>query len=294
MTEFKDLAYLIDMDGTIYRGSVPIPHAREFIRYLQQNRRKFLLVTNCPGNSTNALVEKVRNMGIHIGCNDIISSGDATAEFLCTSPYKRIYLIGSDALKDKLVKKGINVVTEDADCVVVGYDLSFNYKKMKEAAQFILNGAGFVCTNYDLTIPDGDRVVPHTGSIAASIEAATGVKPVYMGKPEYYLLEAVIKRLNCSRDKCCTVGDRLDTDIYFGIRQNIKSFLVLTGVTTREMLRHSKIQPTRAFENLLDILSYYSLFSIYIRCCIPAPCFSFCLETKTNLLNHYCLPIDFE
>lgn len=256
MNAFKDLVYLVDMDGTIYRGSDPILHAKEFISYLQQKGRKFLLVTNCPGNSTDVLIEKVRNMGIYIGQNNIISSGDVTAEFLCSSTYKRIYLIGSDALKEKLTGKGINVVTEDADCVVVGYDQAFDYKKMKEATQFILDGAEFICTNCDFTIPEGDKVVPHTGSIAAAIEAATGIKPVYMGKPEHYLLDAVVQRFGCDRSKCCIIGDRLDTDIYFGVKQNIISFLVLTGVTNPEMLKYSTIQPTKVFEDLSEVQLY--------------------------------------
>lgn len=257
MKVIKDLVYLIDMDGTIYRGSTPVPYAEEFIRYLQENERKFLMVTNCPENSTEALLQKVREMGIEIGEENIISSGDATAGYISdNTTYKRIYLIGNEAFKDKLIEKGLQIVSDNPDCVVVGYDREFDYKKMKEATQFILDGAGFICTNCDNTIPEGDKIVPHTGSIVASIETATGVKPIMIEKPERYLLDAAINRFNCSKEQCCMIGDRLDTDIYFGVKQDIISFLVLTGITNKKILKDSEIQPTKIFNDLSEVMLF--------------------------------------
>ncbi|HHY81700.1 MAG TPA: HAD-IIA family hydrolase [Clostridiales bacterium] len=257
MNGFRDLIYLIDMDGTIYRGSAPIPCAKEFIEYLKQAGRKFLLVTNCPGSSTESLIKKLSGMGIELDKGSILSSGDAAAEYLIKSTsYRKIYCIGSKALQDKLAERGLELVSEKPDCVVVGYDREFDYEKMKNAVQFILDGAAFVCTNYDATIPEGEKVVPHTGAIAEGIKAATGVEPVIIGKPESHLLSTVVSRFGCSREQCCIVGDRLDTDVYFGVKQNIKSFLVLTGVTTRDMLKESSIQPTKVFNNLYELMQF--------------------------------------
>jgi len=257
MSSYNDLIYLIDMDGTIYRGSCPIQYAKEFISYLQQGNRIFFLVTNCPGNSSDVLAEKLHTMGIDVEPDNIITSADATADYLAGNIFcKKAYLIGGNALKEKIAKKGIDIVSEHPDCVVVGYDKEFNYEKMKKATQFILDGAGFICTNVDSTIPDGNKLVPHTGAIAASIEAASGRKPVIIGKPERYLLDTLSRRVKCRREQFCIVGDRLDTDVYFGVKQNILSFLVLTGVTSMEDLKTSMIQPTKVFSNLYDLMAF--------------------------------------
>jgi len=235
---YSDLIYLIDMDGTIHRGSCPIQHAKEFIRYLQGGNRTFFLVTNCPGSFQDDLAEKLQTMGIDVEPDNIITSADATADYLASNTFcSKVYFIGGNALKEKIARKGIDIVSEGPDYVVVGYDKEFNYEKMKKATQFILDGAGYVCTNGDSTIPDGNKLVPHTGAIAASIEAASGVKPMIIGKPEPYLLDMLSRRFNLKRDRFCIVGDRLDTDIYFGVKQNTFSFLVLAGVTGMEELK---------------------------------------------------------
>lgn len=255
MLNYKNLIYLIDMDGTIYRGSLPIPHVKEFIRYLQDNNRKFLMVTNCPGSSKKKRVDKLSAMGIEVTEDKIISFGDATVDYLINNTkFSRFYLIGSKALEELFIQRGLEIVHENPDCVVVGYDVNFTYDKLKKAVNFILNGAGFISTNIDNTIPEGSQLIPHTGAITASIEAATGAKPVIIGKPERYLLDTAIDRLHCSKEQCCVIGDRLDTDIYFGVKQNILSFLVLTGVTKKEMLEDSIIQPTKVFDDLSQLM----------------------------------------
>ncbi|HHW47229.1 MAG TPA: HAD-IIA family hydrolase [Clostridiaceae bacterium] len=257
MGVYSKLVYLIDMDGTIYRGTCPIEYAKEFIRYLQQKNRIFFLVTNCPLNSAGALARKVQGMRIDVGPGNIITSADVTADYLVSSTScSKAYVVGSDALKEKIAGRGIGIVSEGPDCVVVGYDTEFSYEKMKKATQFILDGAGFICTNGDSTIPDGNKLVPHTGAIAASIETASGTKPVVIGKPERYLLDTVSRRVKCKKEQFCVVGDRLDTDIYFGVKQNILSFLVLTGVTTIDDLKKSNIQPTKVFNNLCELMLF--------------------------------------
>jgi ribonucleotide monophosphatase NagD (HAD superfamily) len=66
-------------------------------------------------------------------------------------------------------------------------------------------------------------------------------------------LDTAIDRLHCSKEQCCVIGDRLDTE-YFGVKQNILSFLVLTGVTKKEMLENSIIKPTKVFDDLSRLM----------------------------------------
>ena len=77
----------------------------------------------------------------------------------------------------------MEIVHENPDCVVVGYDVNFTYDKLKKAVNFILNGAGFISTNIDNTIPEGSQLIPHTGAITASIEAATELNLLLLVSP---------------------------------------------------------------------------------------------------------------
>ncbi len=257
MTRNSRLKYIIDLDGTIYRGMDPIPYAGELLQYLEENKRDYLLATNCPRNTPDSLVKKLSGMGIKVGHERIMTSGQVAASYIAENfPGAVVYLIGTYHLRDELSSLGIKIGCRNSDVVLVGYDTDFNYEKMKTAVKLINKGAKFICTNGDVTIPEGSEVVPHTGAIAAGITAATGIMPVNLGKPESYFLDEAVRRLNCSKEECCILGDRLDTDILAGVRYGIKSFLVLTGVTDRKQLEESRIKPDLVFENLKELIEY--------------------------------------
>lgn len=257
MIKAKKYNYIIDLDGTLYHGSSPIPYAKEFIEYLNQQKRFFLLATNCPRNTSSSLLETLAKMGIQAGEDNIFTSGQATASFLArTSPGAKVYLVGGKALETELLKEGLQLVEDDPDYVVVGYDPDFTYEKMKKAVQRILKGAVFITTNEDTTIPTEEGIVPHTGAISSSIETATGIKPLVIGKPEKYFVDEALRRMGCEKEDCCIIGDRLETDILTGVKHDITSYLVFTGVTNEAMLEHSTIQPTKSFKDLGELVKF--------------------------------------
>jgi 4-nitrophenyl phosphatase len=249
--------YLIDLDGTIYRGKEPIQYAEEFIDYLNYNHRKFIMITNCPENSTKKIKIKLQEMGVRVKTENILTAGQATAAYLAkVKAEARVFVVGSEALKEELVLCGMQLVTEWPEFVVLGFDREFSYEKMERASHWILKGAKYICTNSDMTIPQNDDLIPHTGAMALAIQAISGVAPVYIGKPERYMLDEALWRLRCSKDQCCIIGDRIDTDVLMGTRNGVLSYLVLTGVTDMNKVKNSEICPTRVFENLRELKNF--------------------------------------
>lgn len=251
--------YLIDLDGTLYKGQTKVDYADIFVNYLNKNNRKYLFVTNCPLNSPKIIAEKLKKMGIDADCDSVLTSGMVCSDYLLKKQYgKSIYVIGSPALKCELNKAGFELVENNPDVVVVGYDKDFTYEKMEKASISIRAGAVFVGTNIDNTIPYGNTFVPHTGSILASIIAATDKVPICIGKPSEFMLYSAIKKLDCQKNDCVVIGDRLDTDILFAVNNGIPGFLVLTGTTDLKMLAQSEIKPEKVFNNLNDIIEFES------------------------------------
>ena len=101
----------------------------------------------------------------------------------------------------------------------------------------------FLATNTDATYPIRDGVVvPGSGTYVAAIATASGKKPeLVFGKPSIMMLEQIIKDYDLDRSKTVMVGDRLDTDIVFGHNGNIKTLLVLTGVSKLHDLEHHEV-----------------------------------------------------
>lgn len=124
--------------------------------------------------------------------------------------------------------------------MVQGIDRSFNYASLAQASRWILSGAKFVLTNPDLMLPSDDGVMPGAGAIGAAIEAASGVKPVVIGKPESHLIKYATDLLNIQPEHAAVVGDNMRTDIAAGVNAGCRTILVLTGLTTTENLEHYK------------------------------------------------------
>lgn len=120
----------------------------------------------------------------------------------------------------------------EVGAVIVGFDEHISFPKMMKAASYLNDPETiFVATNTDERFPMPNFVVPGTGSIVRAIETCAERKPVVMGKPENYLCEIFFKE-EIKRDpsKFLMIGDRLNTDIWFGKNNNFQTLLVGTGV----------------------------------------------------------------
>lgn len=256
MEEVKLLIF--DLDGVIYRGNSLLPGARETIETLRKRGKLLAFLTN---NSTQTRLQyqrKLSRMGIKVSVKEIFTSAWGTALFLREKGFSKALVIGENGLRKELSRAGIKVVSspdEEVDCVVVGLDRRFNYKKLCYAFQAVKKGAMFIATNKDYTFPLEDRIVPGGGSIVASLQWALNMEPLLIGKPSTFLLEMILSFYGVDKSQAVMVGDRLDTDIEMGKRAGMKTILVLTGVTSAEELRGSSLKPDAVIKNLEEILS---------------------------------------
>src|SRR5207247_8437981 len=137
-------------------------------------------------------------------------------------------------VRTALAAVGILVVDEPsagADLVVVGWDRSVDYDKLRNASLLVERGARLVATNADASYPAPDGLWPGAGAILAAITTTTGATPdAVVGKPNPPLFEAAAARAGGGRS--LVVGDRLDTDVAGAAGLGWDSLLVLTGVAT--------------------------------------------------------------
>jgi HAD superfamily hydrolase (TIGR01457 family) len=237
-------AWLMDLDGVVYRGSQPIRGAAEFIRWLIETNQPFLFLTNHSARTPESFAEKLQRMDIPAEPRHVLSSAIVTAEFLKRERNgKTVFLIGEEGLRLALEGAGVESVEHQPEIVVVGFDRGIHYDLLVRASRFILAGAEFIGTNGDGSYPLEDGPAPECGALLAAVEAATGQKPLVMGKPERFMYEEALRRLGSKRENSVMVGDRLDTDIEGANRMGIRSVLVLSGSTTRSEAELSSTKP---------------------------------------------------
>jgi len=146
---------------------------------------------------------------------------------------------------------------DGAAAVVVGIDWHVTFDQLKRATLLIRAGAKFVGTNSDATFPAPEGTIPGNGALLAAIETATGVQPIVVGKPEPILYQQALRRLDTPLEATAALGDRLETDILGGVRVGIKTILVLSGITTPEMVAVSAYQPDWVFDDILDVMRHW-------------------------------------
>lgn len=245
--------YLLDLDGTLYRGEQAIPGARHFVGQLWERGIPYLYLTNNSSRTPAQVAEKLRRMGFPAEEEQVFTAAQAAARLLTgEGEQPRVYAIGEEGLMAALQEAGCRLVQEKADAVVVGIDRQFTYDKLKRASLEIRAGARFVATNGDRVIPTEEGLLPGNGSLCAAVAAASGVNPVITGKPKPLIFQYALELLGTSRKKTLVVGDNLETDIRGGRDAGMDTLLVFTGVTTPEDGHSSEIQATHALEDLRD------------------------------------------
>lgn len=248
--------YLLDLDGTIYRGSEVIPEAVDFIARLTAQGIPYLYVTNNSSMTPQQLADKVQKMGIPTKPEQFFTSSMAVAETIRKMEGERqvtVLAIGETGLCTALAEKGITVTDKaPADYVVVGIDRSFSYEKMKQATLAIYGGARFLSTNCDRAIPTEEGLVPGNGALTASIAYATNQQPLYVGKPEEVIIKLALERLGLAAEDVIMVGDNLETDIACGENGGVDTLLVYTGFSRAEHIETSRVKPTYTIQSLTE------------------------------------------
>lgn len=246
--------YLIDLDGTIYKGSDRIPAGEQFIRDLQAREIPYMLVTN----NTTRTPEQVQAMlrdkfEIETPLETVYTATLATVDYMKDANLgNTVYIIGEEGLKSAIYEAGFAEDTENPAYVVVGLDWSVDYEKFVTATLAIQKGAHFIGTNPDLNIPTERGLLPGAGSLIALLEAATRVKPAIIGKPEAIIMDKALARLGIEKAEAIMVGDNYLTDIMAGIQNDIDTLLVLTGFTSKEEVPTLPIAPTHVLESLAE------------------------------------------
>ncbi|VGU93111.1 4-nitrophenyl phosphatase [Streptococcus pyogenes] len=244
--------YLIDLDGTIYQGKNRIPAGERFIKRLQEKGIPYLLVTN---NTTRTpeMVQSVLANQFHVetGIETIYTATMATVDYMNDmNRGKTAYVIGETGLKSAIAAAGYVEELENPAYVVVGLDSQVTYEMLAIATLAIQKGALFIGTNPDLNIPTERGLMPGAGALNALLEAATRVKPVFIGKPNAIIMNKSLEVLGIQRSEAVMVGDNYLTDIMAGIQNDIATILVTTGFTRPEEVPTLPIQPDHVLSSL--------------------------------------------
>lgn len=282
--------FLFDCDGVLWLGTHLLPHTKEILSQLTEMGKQCVFVTNNSTKSRAAYTKKFAGFGITVTEDQIFTSGYASAvyvrDFLKLQPGKdKIWIFGESGISEELSLMGFeslggtdprldtpfnastspflaNGLDENVKCVIAGLDNKINYHRLAITLQYLQkkDTVHFVGTNVDSTFPQKGFTFPGAGSMVESIAFSSGRRPSYCGKPNMNMLNTIISAKKLDRSKCCMVGDRLNTDMRFGVEGKLGgTLLVLSGIETEERALEASDEhpnPKYYIEKLGDIYEY--------------------------------------
>ncbi|KAB8129347.1 TIGR01457 family HAD-type hydrolase [Gracilibacillus oryzae] len=245
--------FLIDLDGTVYKGTEKIDEAVVFVKELEKRGLPYLFLTNNSTKHPKDVSDKLVSMGVPSTTDHVFTTSMATARYIKEQQADaKVFAIGEEGLHMALEECGLQMVEEGADIVVMGLDRDINYEKLTKGALNIRAGAKFVATNGDVALPTERGFLPGAGSLISVLSVTTGVQPKFIGKPEAIIVEQALEVLGTKKEETVMIGDNYATDILAGINAGIDSLLVHTGVTTRQDLKSLAKQPTYSIDSLAE------------------------------------------
>ncbi|HIY86322.1 MAG TPA: HAD-IIA family hydrolase [Candidatus Yaniella excrementavium] len=229
---------LCDLDGVVYTGSHRIPTAVATLNTLLERGIPVAFVTNNASKSAEEVADRLTTMGLPIDSHQVMTSAQAVVNLLLVKyslDAGPVLVTGSSQLAAQIEAAGF-VVTDTAtdlpQVVVQGFNPGLGWRDLAEASFAIQNGAGWLASNLDLTIPLTEGFAPGNGSLVNVIAQATGTRPeVAAGKPAPTMFTSMAERFSMSRP--LVVGDRLDTDMLGAANAGFQGALVETGIHRR-------------------------------------------------------------
>ncbi|MBS1716724.1 MAG: HAD-IIA family hydrolase [Armatimonadetes bacterium] len=228
--------YVLDLDGTLFRGRTPLPYAVEVVNELVAKGARIAYVTNNSGMTPSAIGNKLEAMGFPVRDQIVLNSGFGAARYLAAQGIATAFVVGEPGLHETMTSNGVKPVGVSekftSQAVVAGIYRSLDFAVLSAAADLIRSGVPFIATNTDATYPiENGGLIPGAGAVIAYLERASGKTATVIGKPEPILIEEAMRQAKATPAETLVVGDRYETDIESGSRAGCATHLVLTGVT---------------------------------------------------------------
>jgi len=249
--------FLVDLDGVVWIGREPVPGSPETLRALLDAGKRVVFVTNNPGRHPAAYAERLREVGVEVGAEQVVTAGMVAARLAGeAADGGGAFVNGAAALKEMVAAAGARVLEGEeargADAVVVSGHRGFDYGELLTAKRALDGGATLVATSRDPTMPFPGGEVPGTGAVLAAVETASGRRAEIAGKPERHLFEMAAEAIGGGR--LAMVGDRVSSDVAGGRGAGLETILVLSGATSEEQAEAADPAPDHVLASLSGLL----------------------------------------
>ena len=247
-------AILLDVEGVLYIQGEAIEGAAEAVTRLRELAGGIRLVTNTISISRKEVIERVRNAGLEVADEEVLTPAAMAVRYCRERGFSRVNLMVARSLREDLEEIDVVGTDEQADAIVLG-DLGpmFSAETLSYAFRQMMDGAELIALQHNRYWKREDGLVLDVGAFSAALEYAAETDAVVVGKPSRDFFRMALADAGASADRAVMVGDDIEGDIGGGLGAGIASVLVRTGKYKPEKVAESGIEPTATIDSITDL-----------------------------------------
>lgn len=257
----------LDLDGTLYLGEQVLPGAIQLVQFLRQSQIPLHFISNNTSNARQVGLDKLQRLGFEPQSQEMYSALDSTFDYLQSQGFQHLNLMANPAVEEEARSRGFKLwqdqhswdtleSDDQPDAVVLAFDKTFNWDKLRWGMRHIKCGARFIATHPDTYCPAPGMYDPDIACMIAAFQTAGCPAPTVVGKPSNLFLKTLLEKHRQDPAQCVLIGDRIYTDMVLANSLGMRSILTLSGEATRadlEGLDHSQGYPQFIVETVQDL-----------------------------------------
>lgn len=248
---------LLDLDGVIYVGDLPLAGAAEAVAELRRRGVPLLFVTNTSSAPRSALVQKLARLRIAADETDVWCPLVAAARHVREHGGGPVALFAPEAAAAEL--EGLELLPAGAESgarwVVIG-DLRerWDHATLNRAFRLLHADPGCELVALGMTRYFETEGGPEldVGPYVAALEEATGRKAIVTGKPAAPFFTSAVAALGLDPETAVMVGDDARGDVAAAQGAGLRGLLVRTG-KFRPADLNGDVVPDAVLDSIADL-----------------------------------------
>lgn len=239
--------FVFDLDGTLVlgdrnnRGLVPLPGALEITGWLARQGTPFAIFTNGTTKTPRQYARVLASIGLDVPGHAMLTPASSAAAVFVRRGYRRVLVLGSDAVADPLREAGIEALMaadlpdgnppSGVDAVLVGWYPEFTMTALESACHAVWAGAAVYSASQSMFFATAQgRALGTSRAICAMLKSLTGCRVEVVGKPALAALRVAAAALGVRPSELAVVGDAPDLEVAMAHRGRALAIAVTSGL----------------------------------------------------------------
>jgi NagD protein len=265
--------FVFDMDGTLVLGDKRnsglrvLPGAARMLDEMRRRHVPFVILTNGTVRTPAQYVVKLRNAGLAVRAENVMTPASVAADFLSGAGYRRVLVLGGAGVSQPLADLGLKVIRpadahpEKVDAVFVGWFREFSMSDLEVACAAVWRGAHlFTASLSPFFATAHGKAIGTSRAICAMITSLTGKRARVLGKPSYAALRCASRRLGVATTQLAVVGDDPVLEVPMAHRGGALAIAVNSGIGAAHDFAHlpRDRQPHLTVHSVRELLAIYA------------------------------------